>query len=475
MPTILHISDLHRTSGPRLDNDELLTAIVNDSRRWMQEGIPWPDIVIVSGDLIQGVGRNIVNPDSEIQSQYDEANEFLLRLAAEIVDSDLSRVVIVPGNHDVNWDRAWRAMRPLDACPRRIDNEAFEANARVRWNWQDQKAYEIFDEEMYSSRFQQFREFQTQFYAALDQNPLSLDPKADLVYFDYPDLGLAVAGFASWHGNDCLCPVGEINSASLALSQKMLAGSTAPIAVAVWHHGVVGGPRSIDYMDQFIIHKLIDLGFTVGLHGHHHYPAAAPFEIHLPNRTSMTVVGAGSLAVGDQELPRGESRQFNVVVIDPHSKKVTVHVRAMSYAGIFSESPRADFGGKSFIELELPLSPARPREPTDTQLLDDAMTAVATQRYDQALALLPGISCAHKREKRLIKVNALDGLGWHNQLIELLDPPQSTDEVVRVIALLLAAGRPAEARARLEDGSTLIDRILYQDLTGAIAAREGDC
>ena len=142
-------------------------------------------------------------------------------------------------------------------------------------------------------------------------------------------------------------------------------------------------------MDERVIHQLIDLGFTVGLHGHHHYPAAAPFEVRLPNQTAMAIVSAGSLAVGDGELPMGENRQFNIVVIDPDKKKVTVHARAMSYANVFTKSHRGDFGGQSFIELELPISPARPKAPTDTQLVDDAMTAIATQRFDKALALLP--------------------------------------------------------------------------------------
>ena len=53
MPTLLHISDLHRTSGPRLNNDDLLSAIFSDAARWEAEGIPWPDLVVVSGDLIQ--------------------------------------------------------------------------------------------------------------------------------------------------------------------------------------------------------------------------------------------------------------------------------------------------------------------------------------------------------------------------------------------------------------------------------------
>ena len=470
MPTLLHISDLHRTSGPRLSNDELLAAISSDATRWSGEGIPSPDLVVVSGDLVQGVSTGTPDPDSEIAAQYSEACDFLRRLAAEFVDSDRSRVVIIPGNHDVHWGRAQNAMKPLAACPDGIASKAFEASSNVRWNWKEQKAYEISDSDMYESRFKHFRQFQADFYAGLDPSPLSHNDD-DLVFVDYPSLGLVIVGFASWHGNDCFCHVGEINSASLASSRELLAGSNAPVAVAVWHHSVVGGPRANDYMDQRVIHKLIDFGFSIGLHGHQHYPGAAPFELRLPNLTSMAVVGAGSIAVGDRELPTGERRQFNIIVIDPNSNSITVHVRAMSSGGVFTGSHRDDFGGKTFIKLNLPFSPSRPKSPTPTQRLDDAMTAVATEQYEKALELLAEINTSHSHEKRQIKIRALDGLGRQEELIELLDPPQSVDEVVRVISLLLDSGRFDEAVVRLNAASALVDRALFEELTTTITAR----
>lgn len=470
MPTLLHISDLHRTSGPRLSNDELLAAIASDSTRWSGEGIPSPDLVVVSGDLVQGVSIGTPDPDSEIAAQYSEACDFLQRLAAEFVDSDRSRIVIIPGNHDVHWDRARNAMMPLATCPDRIASKAFEASSNVRWNWKEQKAYEISNSDLYESRFKHFRQFQADFYAGLDPSPLA-HSDGDLVFVEYPSLGLVIVGFASWHGNDCFCHVGEIDSTSLASSRELLAGSNAPVAVAVWHHSVVGGPRANDYMDQLVIHKLIDFGFSVGLHGHQHYPGAAPFELRLPNLTSMTVVGAGSIAVGDRELPTGERRQFNIVVIDPNSDSITVHVRAMSSGGVFTGSHRDDFGGKTFIKLNLPISPSRPKPPTTTQLLDDAMKAVATEQYERALELISEINTSYLHEKRQIKIRALDGLGRQEELIELLDPPQSVDEVVRVISLLLDSGQFDEAAVRLNAASALVDRTLFEELTTTITAR----
>ena len=168
VPTLLHISDLHRTSEPRPSNDELIAAIVSDAKRWEAEGIPQPDIIVVSGDLIQGVALDASDADAEIEDQYREAGDFLQSLAREFVDSDRSKVIVVPGNHDVHWARSLSAMRPLDTCPDRIGTKAFEASSRVRWNWKDRRAYEVVDGNMYGSRLELFREFQRNF--GTDQN-----------------------------------------------------------------------------------------------------------------------------------------------------------------------------------------------------------------------------------------------------------------------------------------------------------------
>ena len=137
MPTLLHISDLHRTSGPRLDNDELVTAIASDATRWKDEGIPEPDLIVVSGDLIQGASIATRDPDTEIVGQYNEASKLLRHLADEFVDSNRSRVIIVPGNHDVHWGRARNSMESLENCPADISIKAFEAKSKMRWDWKN--------------------------------------------------------------------------------------------------------------------------------------------------------------------------------------------------------------------------------------------------------------------------------------------------------------------------------------------------
>ena len=361
-------------------------------------------------------------------------------------------------------------MKPVETCPDGIATKAFQATSSLRWNWEERQAYEISDQNLYASRLEHFRGFREDFYKGIKPNPL-IHGDGDLFFSEYPNLGMSVAGFASWRGNDCFCHVGEIKPTSLSLSQRLVASSRMAIAVAVWHHSIAGGPRAHDYMDQRIVHRLIDFGFSVGLHGHQHYPEAAPFELRLPNLTSMAVVGAGSLAVGDYELPMGERRQFNLVVIDPDKESITVHVRGMSPAGVFIGFHRDDFGGNTCIELSLPALRTGERSPTTVRRLDEAITAVGTKRYEQALALIADIPSCRSTEKRRIEVESLRGLGKKQKLIELLDPPQNVDEVVEVISLLLDAGRFDEAMTRLYASRTLITPSLFEDLKATIAAR----
>ena len=60
------------------------------------------------------------------------------------------------------------------------------------------------------------------------------------------------------------------------------------------------------------------------------------------------------------------------------------------------------------------------------------MKAVAVKQYEKALELVAEIDASHSREKRQIKIQALDGLGRQEELIELLNAPQSVDEVTSV-------------------------------------------
>ena len=103
MFTILHISDLHRSPTDPIENSTLLGSLLSDLDRYKLEAksIPAPDAAIVSGDIIKGVNLKFAGYADELTRQYDVAYNFLATLADRMFEGDRSKVVIVPGNHDV--------------------------------------------------------------------------------------------------------------------------------------------------------------------------------------------------------------------------------------------------------------------------------------------------------------------------------------------------------------------------------------
>ena len=56
-------------------------------------------------------------------------------------------------------------MTPLATCPEGIASKAILATSNLRWNWREQRAYEIHDHDLYGRRFDHFRQFRADFYA----------------------------------------------------------------------------------------------------------------------------------------------------------------------------------------------------------------------------------------------------------------------------------------------------------------------
>lgn len=68
--TILHISDLHRDLEQEITNQALIDSLEADRERYQDEdpAIPSPDLIIISGDIIHGVGPNAVDAEEELHA-----------------------------------------------------------------------------------------------------------------------------------------------------------------------------------------------------------------------------------------------------------------------------------------------------------------------------------------------------------------------------------------------------------------------
>ncbi len=288
MFTILHISDLHRAAAEPFGNDEILSSLLADSGRHSSESPPIakPDAIIVSGDLVQGLPLKSPDYPNGIVKQYEAAFDLLVRLTETFLAGNRSNLVVIPGNHDVDFNQSRFVMAEVRLKNVDIKGVLFGGHDNPhRWCWNDGKVYKIVDPTGYEDRFKYYSDLFNRFYDGVAL-AYPVDPTGYSNLFELDDSRIIVAALNSCHGNDCFnqigeIPPGEIAKCHLAISRS---GKRYRLKVAVWHHDVAGPPRRFDYMDSETVKLLIDKGFRLGLHGHQHKASAAPeFVYTAPN------------------------------------------------------------------------------------------------------------------------------------------------------------------------------------------------
>ena len=441
--SIMHISDLHRSPRDSISNDELISALVHDRDRYVREepSIEAPQAIVVSGDLIRGVPLGAEDFATRIEEQYFVAEEFLDELVRRFLEGDRSRLIMVPGNHDVDWNTAFSALAPVldDAIPGDLRAELHAEDSLLRWNWKTRTLYRIADLNIYKRRLDSFWRFFERFYEGVPGLMTVRNP-SDVRLFSLCDDRIGIAAYNSCHGNDCFAFHGMIRQGSIARSDLDLndSGETYDLRMAVWHHSIEGSPYRTDYMDVDVVRGMIGRGFRLGLHGHQHKAQATAQEIRLPDQEKMAVVSAGSLCAGADDLPVGTHRQYNVLEIAEDFDSVRTHVRAMAVANLFSRAQLSDFGGASFFDL----SWTRPRnavgEIVNVQSarvcarIDEAEAAVMSGDAAQAVTILKSFDelPPGSYQRQLFLNAAMDARDWQG-IVDTTDPPATIEELVQ--------------------------------------------
>ena len=354
MYTILHISDLHRTGGELISNPELLSSLIADFARIPLEipDLGRPDAIVVSGDLVEGLTLESDQYPDGLRTQYGEVAAFLASLSDEILDGDRSRVVIVPGNHDVDWNGARMALSDGD---QQLDNPRVlmrDPETLYRWSWSERKIFRITDGERYERRFEYFNEMYRDFYKDTHLG-YPVDPERPWNLFNLDGGNILVAAFNSCVSNDCFSDLGHIRSADLAdchLEMRRV-GRQGCLPMAVWHHGVGGPPLTSDYVDPATVKLMIDKGFRLGLHGHRHDSTHSPVDLFVSTKETMAVIGAGSLCSGPRALPHGVNRRYNIMQIDREKGTGRVYVREMNQPNIWGPGQLFESGGQSYVNI----------------------------------------------------------------------------------------------------------------------------
>ena len=300
MFTILHISDLHRSRDEPVDNDSLVAALLADRDRYIGETpiVPSPDAIIVSGDLIQGAPIGHAKWHDMMLDQYHVAGDFLDHLARRFLAGDRSKLIMIPGNHDVCWNTSFSAMRrvPDSEYPTDLRAALIEPDSNYRWSWKDRALYKIGDFDAYNRRMNFYWDFVESFYAGASLLK-PIDRTRGFQLFELHNRQIVVAAFDSIQGNDCFGYSGAIPRGAVARCNLALRDipHSYNLRVAVWHHSVRGSPLREDYMEVGQILEMVGLRFQLGMHGHQHVAEAATHYVHLSETQSMAVASAGSL------------------------------------------------------------------------------------------------------------------------------------------------------------------------------------
>ena len=121
----------------------------------ISNSIPMPSFIVVSGDIIQGSKEEDASKaQEEIRSQYEVAGKFLAGLCDLFFGGDRSRMIIVPGNHDVSQYVTHGCMSKIDTDDYKpFVDSLWNDDSNIRWSWKDLSFYQISDANGYKHRF----------------------------------------------------------------------------------------------------------------------------------------------------------------------------------------------------------------------------------------------------------------------------------------------------------------------------------
>lgn len=439
MFSILHISDLHRSPSEPVDNDTLLQALLADKDRYTLASNPIhaPNAIIVSGDIVQGARLNEDDWKAKIKAQYENAAEFLGALADHFLDGDRSKIIIVPGNHDVCWNTAFSSMETLtpEEAERVSAREFFSPDGTHRWDWKSKQVLRIKDKLVYEAKCDAYWDFVEAFYAGVSLSyPISRTKGYNL--FELDNGRILIGGFESTFGNDCFAFHGAVSEQTISKCSLEIRSLNKfyDLKVGVWHHGLYGPPGNTDYMDIRSVNHMIGVGFQLGMHGHQHTAAMNAQYIHAPEKICVPIISAGSLCAGARELPIGQNRQYNILMLDHDTNNVSVHIRERGLGEQFSACMRPEFGVNGTIDMEYPPAVDISGRKVDAKKENNRNSVyqfealIESNNYEDAFKLVSDSNLDAKGYFRSLVISkAIEYSQWQ-LILDIIDAPLNSNE-----------------------------------------------
>ncbi len=466
--TILHLSDIHRTPDEPVSNQNILDALLADLKRQQeQEGLPPPDLLVVSGDLTQ----------SAQESEYNDAYNVIDRLKDELTVPDFSHVILVPGNHDINWDTSESIFKSGRRRPSGV------ADALL---FTDGQYYFWTDEETYAQRLGSFREL----YRRIYKREYGIARRDQYDIWAYPDWGICFVGLNSCDQVDHFRFQGGIYPEALFAANEHLRAEVAStdlsgfIKIAVWHHDLnwLGHATHGDYLDPSILGHLVDAEYDLAVCGHSH---RTNFGEYTYPGFRLPVVSAGSLCAGARQRDESIPRLYNLIHIQANTVRVHTRNRETQNSpwrpyAYWSAPPRSYFDiqlsksllkhrqGKTRTPTDVPKHPLIPNEyylklMRDNEYLDisgvDSERAIPLKLSEVyvRLRVIPNEDDIEQEEREETEeAGSFDihtALKRYRRLVIVGDPGSGKSTFLKFIALTIS-------RAKLENDPSLAEAKL---------------
>jgi small GTP-binding protein len=317
---ILHLSDLH--VGASMDPLSLLQPLEADLKdRYDGLGVDRLDYLVISGDI-----TNRAAPQ-----EFENARKLVSALI-ERFGLTSERCILVPGNHDLDWDTEVYTRKKK----RQVDARTLVPGTYK----EDGDGYYVRDEAKYPERFKNFSQH---FYHPLTQRPYPLAAEEQCLSFLFSESRVQfLAMNSAWEIDEYFTERSSISERALsrglesahrelaeARKRGDLKDDAQVLRIAVWHHPITGNEKI--QADSFM-GRLLQADVRACLHGHVHEDRADLVNYLHPGRR-LHVVGAGSFGAPTHHRPESVPRLFNLLELQRDLKRMRVHTRCLRRQG----------------------------------------------------------------------------------------------------------------------------------------------
>lgn len=347
---ILHLSDLHFGAQPSADS--WYSQLAEDLKSKMLN-CHTLDALIISGDVA----------NFSTKEEYDQAKTFLEELIKEF-GLDTSNIVMVPGNHDLNWQLAKKGY----ALKEREDIE--EELVEGRYVAVGDDVVRVQDPATHPLRFQYFSDF----YKEIKEETYPFDYREQATFHHLAHLNLLVVGFNSaWQLDQYFKARASICPQAVAKALTAIRGNKAYTncrKFAVWHHPL-NSPDDDRIKDHGFMQQLAKAGFCVCCHGHIHQAKTDQYRYDVTEEgRKIHIVGAGTFGAPVKEWSPGHPLQYNLLKISGDTLTVETRCRrelagAWGPDAIWGQGAGKDPLARYFVKLpSLQQSDQGPEQPT---------------------------------------------------------------------------------------------------------------